>query len=193
METARRPTGLLVVGSVFAFAVAAAAAMAQTSVQSAALSPNGTVEFRDQTTGKTWTPSEVSQDGKPISAEDRAFDARAQATMTDGVVVQRPYMHLLGLVPITAGPNMPVVSIDHPVLQAVPGRRWLTALYVTNNSIDVVQPVLGCQVSNAGRVVEETRVMVPTIGSGERWGVSVYGPTTDVFVDRVTCRVIAPT
>jgi hypothetical protein len=189
MKSAKHPVGLLVLGSVFAFG--AAAAMAQTSVN-AVVSPTGTMEFRDQTTGKTWTPGDVSKDARPIASEDRAFDPRTQATMTDGVVVQRPTMHLLGLVPITAGPNMPIVSIDNPNLQAIPGQRWMTALYLTNNSIEPVQAVLGCQVSNGDRVVEETRVMVPTIGSGERWGVSMYGPPTDVFVDRVTCRVVTP-
>jgi len=88
--------------------------------------------------------------------------------------------------------DLPVVSIDNPSLHAIPGQRWQTALYVTNNSMDVVQPVLGCEISNGGRVVEETRVIVPAIGPGERWGVSAYGPPTGIFVDRVTCRVIAP-
>jgi hypothetical protein len=188
MKSTNRPTGLLVLGSLVAFGMAAGATMAQTSV--AAVSENGTVEFRDQITGKTWSPSEVSQDGKPVSAEDRAFDPRAQVATANEVVVQHPNMHLLELVPITANPGMPIISIDNPNLQAIPGQHWQTALYVTNNSMDVVQPVLGCEISNGGRVVEETRVIVPVIGPGERWGVSAYGPPTSIFVDRVTCRVI---
>jgi len=190
MKSTNRPRGLLMLGSLVAFGMAAAAAMAQTNV-AAAVSENGRVEFRDQVTGKTWSPSEVSQDGKPVSAEDRAFDPQAQAATADGVVVQHPHVHLLGIVPITAGPSMPIVSIDNPSLHAIPGQRWQTALYVTNNSMDVVQPVLGCEISNGGRVVEDTRVIVPAIGPGERWGVSAYGPPTGIFVDRVTCRVIA--
>jgi hypothetical protein len=192
MKSTNRPTGLLVIGSVVAFGMAAAAAMAQTSA-AVAVSANGTTEFRDQVTGKTWSPGEVSQDGKPVSAEDRAFDPQVQVATAEGVVMHDAHMHLLGLVPITAGPSMPIVSIDNPSLHAIPGQRWQTALYVTNNSMDVVQPVLGCEISNGTRVVEETRVNVPSIGPGERWGASVYGPSTDIFVDRVTCRVITPT
>jgi hypothetical protein len=192
MKSTNRPTGLLVLGSVVVFSMAAAAALAQTSAP-VAISANGTTEFHDQVTGKTWSANEVSQDGKPVSAEDRAFDPQVQVATAEGVVVHDPHMHLLGLVPITAGPGMPIVSIDNPSLHAIPGQRWQTALYVTNNSMDVVQPVLGCEISNGGRVVEDTKVVVPPIGPGERWGASVYGPSTDIFVDRVTCRVIAPT
>src|SRR5260221_8761893 len=122
MKATNRPTGLLVLGGLVAFGMAAAAAMAQTNVATAA-SENGTIEFRDQVTGKTWSPSEVSQDGKPVSAEDRAFDPRAQTATADGVVVQHPHVHLLGIVPITAGPGLPVVSIDNPSLHATPGQR----------------------------------------------------------------------
>jgi hypothetical protein len=181
---------MLVVSSVVALAMTGAV-MAQ-SVQSAASAVDGQVEFRDEATGKVWTPGAVSQDGKPIKAEDRAFDPNSQATADEMVVVRNPAMHIMGLVPPTAGPNVPVVSVDHPSLKAIPGRNWVTAVYVTNNSTAPIAPVLGCQVSNGGRVVEQTLVHLMTIAPGERWGVSVAGPPTDVFVDQMNCRVLTP-
>jgi hypothetical protein len=40
--------------------------------------------------------------------------------------------------------------------------------------------------------VQETRGLLPPIGSGERVGFSVYGPKSDIFVDHVYCRVVEP-
>jgi hypothetical protein len=55
-----------------------------------------------------------------------------------------------------------------------------------------VDPQIGCTFTNGGRAVEEARVVVPTAGAGQRLGLPVYGPRTDVFVDRVLCRVLTP-
>ena len=65
-------------------------------------------------------------------------------------------------------------------------------LYVTNNSAGDVNAQVGCTFTNGGRSVQETRVIVPTAGPGQRLGMPVYGPRTDVFVDRVLCRVLTP-
>ena len=94
--------------------------------------------------------------------------------------------------PITAGPSMPIVTIEGPSLEALPGDRWLTVLYVINNSGFVVEPQIDCAFSNGGRTVQETHVMVPTTAAGTRLSVPVYGPRVDAYVDRVTCRVASP-
>ena len=97
-------------------------------------------QFRDEKTGKVWTPDNVSKDNQlrpsnePSTPADRAFDPKAQIATATGVVVQRPNATLMGVVPITAGPTVPIVVIDSPTLQAVPGDRWVAPLYLTNNS-----------------------------------------------------------
>ncbi|MDP3162745.1 MAG: hypothetical protein Q8N31_22270 [Reyranella sp.] len=164
--------------------VLAASALAQTTGQ-----------FRDERTGKIWTPETVSQDNKlapPTSERDRAFDPRSQMTVVEGVTVQRPRANLMGVLPITAGPSVPIATLDGASLQAVPGERWLTVIYITNNSADVINPVVGCTFTNAGRKVEDTRVIIPAAGPGERLGVPVYGPRVDLFVDQVLCRIMSP-
>jgi hypothetical protein len=98
----------------------------------------------------------------------------------------------MAVVPVTAGPGVPIVTIDGASLQALPGERWLAVLYVTNNSANVVETVVGCTFTNGGRKVEDTRAIIPAAGPGERLGLAVYGPRVDLFVDRATCRVISP-
>jgi hypothetical protein len=152
-------------------------------------------EFRDERTGKVWTPETVSQDNKlapPTAERDKAFDPRSQMAIVEGVTVQRPRANLMGVLPITAGPSVPIATLDGASPQAVPGERWLAVIYITNNSAKVVNPVVGCTFTNAGRKVEDTRVIVPPAGPGERLGVPVYGPRVDLFVDQVLCRIMSP-
>ena len=97
-------------------------------------------QFTDTRTGKVWTP-DIEIPGQPTDPNayvNRAFDPRSQSANVEGVVVQRPRAQLLGTVPITAGPTVPIVVIDAPSLQAIPGRHWLAVLYVTNNSANTV-------------------------------------------------------
>lgn len=163
----------------------AAAAVAQT-------------QFRDEKTGKIWTPDNVSKDNQlrpanePSSPADRAFNPNAQIATAPNVVVQRPAANLLGTVPITAGPSVPIVTLESPSLQAIPADRWVAPIYVTNNSGAPASAQVGCTFTNGGRSVQETRVIVPTAGPGQRLGMPVYGPRTEVFVDRVLCRVLTP-
>ena len=163
----------------------AAAAVAQT-------------QFRDERTGKIWTPDNVSKDNQlrpanePSSPADRAFNPNAQIATAPNVVVQRPAANLLGTVPITAGPTVPIVTLESPSLQAIPSDRWVAPIYITNNSGAPANAQVGCTFTNGGRSVQETRVVVPTAGPGQRLGMPVYGPRTEVFVDRVLCRVLTP-
>jgi hypothetical protein len=152
-------------------------------------------EFRDSRTGKTWTPDLVQEsiaESNPNAQVNRAFDPRAQGAVIPGIVTQRPHAKLLGTVPFTAGPSVPIVDIDAPSLQAIPAKHWLAVLYVTNNSANTVNVVLDCHFTNAGAKVLDTRVIVPPAGPGERLGIPVRGPQTDLFVDRVGCGVVTP-
>jgi hypothetical protein len=153
-------------------------------------------QLRDSRTGKVWTPEianeEASVPTSPNAYVNRAFDPRAQNAIVEGVVVQHPRANLMGIVPITAGPTMPIATLDAPSLQVIPGRHWLSIVYVTNNSGATINAVVGCHFTNAGQRVEETRVVMPPAGPGERLGVPVRGPRYDIFVDRVTCELMSP-
>ncbi len=105
---------------------------------------------------------------------------------------QYPRATLMGVVPITAGPSVPIMAVDTPSLQAVPTEHWIAILYVTNNSASSINPVVDCHFTNGEQKVESVRVMVPTAGPGERLGFAVRGPRVDLFVDRVTCLPMAP-
>ena len=152
----------------------------------------GVPEFRDPKTGQIWTPNNVGLVPGPNTPADRAFDPLAQAASVDGVVVQRPKVTPLGAVPITAGLTVPLINIENASLRAVPGQRWQVVLYLNNNSNRTIAPLLHCQFSNAGKPVEQTRVLVPAVGGGVRVGLTVHGPKTSLFVDRAICRVESP-
>jgi len=152
-------------------------------------------EFRDSRTGKVWTPDMVEgslAEANPNAPVNRAFDPRAQAAVVPGIVTQHPHAKLMGTVPFTAGPSVPIVDVDAPSLQPIPTKHWLAVLYVTNNSAGTVNVVLDCHFTNGGVKVEDTRVIVPPAGPGERLGIPVRGPQVELFVDRVACGVVTP-
>ena len=70
--------------------------------------------------------------------------------------------------------------------------RWQAVLYLDNNSGSPVDPVIVCGFMNGGNLVMNTRAIVQQTGPGVRQGLVIYGPRTDIFVDRVSCRVAAP-
>jgi hypothetical protein len=129
---------------------------------------------------------------QPPTPADQAFDPRSQVATAEPLVVQRPVPRVIGTVPITAGPTVPVVTIEGPSLQAVPGDRWVTTIYLANNSGVPVDAQIGCTFTNGSHAVQEARVLVPTAAGGTRLEVPVHGPRVDVFVDRVLCRVLTP-
>ena len=152
-------------------------------------------EFRDSRTGKTWTPDPIEESAavsNPDALVNRAFDPRAQGAMVPGITTQHPHAKLMGTVPFTAGPSVPIVDVDAPSLQPIPTKHWLAILYVTNNSAGTVNVVLDCHFTNGGAKVQDTRVIVPPAGPGERLGIPVRGPQTDLFVDQVACGVVTP-
>ena len=107
-------------------------------------------------------------------------------------MVQQPNFVPLGWSVPTAGPSTPLATIDNASLRAVPAKRWQVVLYVNNNSAGTLAPMIDCRFINAGKAVEETRVLVPGVGAGVRGGITILGPKTDLFVDRATCRIVSP-
>ena len=53
-------------------------------------------------------------------------------------------------------------------------------------------PLLNCRFTNGGQLVEQTHVLVPALGAGIRAGLVIYGPKTQLFVDRANCDVKSP-
>lgn len=149
-------------------------------------------EFRDPKTGQVWTVNNVGLQSGPPTPQDLAFDPLAQAATVQGVVTQRPRLGALSTVPITAGPTVPLVNIGDASLSAVPGQRWQVVLYIQNNSGSTVTPLLNCRFTNSGQLVEQTHVLVPALGPGIRAGLVIYGPRTQLFVDRANCDVKSP-
>src|SRR5882757_3156451 len=156
----------------------------------------GNFAITDARTGKTWTPEVIPlndpRSGPMDPSVDRAFEPNRQIAMVPGTVVQRPRAQLLGVVPITAGPTVPLITLDAPSLQAIPSQHWLAILYVTNNSANTVDAVVDCHFTSQGAKVEDARLLVPPAGPGERLGVPVRGPRTDLFVDSVICQLMSP-
>jgi hypothetical protein len=155
--------------------------------------------FRDPKTGQIWTQDNVSKESRPLNAPsgpptsaDRAFDPNAQIAAIPGVVVQRPVATLVSSVPITAGPTVPIASLESGNLVAIPSDHWRTTMYVANNSAGVAYPEINCRFMNADRVVQDTHIVVPAVGPGQRVSVQIQGPRTDLFVDRVPCRLLTP-
>jgi len=164
--------------------------------QNLATSPEYAGHITDTRTGRVWTPNWDSLDAyqptDPNHPVNREFNPRAQQASIPGMVALHPKAELMGTVPITAGPAMPFMTIDAPSLQAVPGKRWIAILYVTNNSGVSIDPIVDCHFTNHGQKVESVRLYVPTAGPGERLGMAVRGPRVDMFVDQTVCLPISP-
>ena len=151
----------------------------------------GPQEFRDPKTGKVWTPDNVGtgKSTQPPTEADRAFDPTRQAAASTGSGVQAPSVRVIGSVPITAGPTVPIAVIDEAALKVIPQQRWQVTLHLNNNSGDTINPVVDCTFTNHGQVVESTRASLPPVNGGQRVGFVVYGPAANVFVDRAECRL----
>lgn len=192
MTRARDRAVAAVAACLAAFVAATAPAQVPRSSVAAQVAPAGVPEFRDPKTGQVWTPLNVGQKSGPPTPQDLAFDPSGQAVYVRGVVTQRPSITPLASIPITAGPTVPIVNLGDASLSAIPGKRWQVVLYLDNNSANTVVPLIDCRFTNAGKPVEDTNVLVPPVGPGTRVGMVVYGPTTDLFVDRATCGVKSP-
>ena len=174
-------------------AITLAAALALTAVAASAQT-TGPQEFRDPKTGKVWTPDNVGtgRSTEPPTPADRAFDPTRQMATSTGTGVQAPSIRVLGTVPITAGPTVPIAVIDEAALMVIPAQRWQVTLHLNNNSGDTINPVVDCTFTNGGQSVETTRASLPPVSGGQRVGFVVYGPASNLFVDRAECRLASP-
>lgn len=152
----------------------------------------GQPQFRDPKTGQIWTPQNVGGKSGPNTPEDRAFNPQGQAVAVPGVVVQTPSATILGSVPITAGPTVPIAVLDDASLQVIPGQRWQIVLYLNNNSAGTISPVINCRFTNSGNLVEATQANLPPVGPGQRVGLTIAGPPTNLFVDGSDCQLASP-
>jgi hypothetical protein len=148
--------------------------------------------FRDPKTGQVWTPDNVGGGPSPTTPQDRAFNPNAQTVTVGQVIQQNAQMHVVGTVPITAGPTVPLVEIDNPTLGVQPGGRWRVVIYLQNNSASTFAPSLDCRFTNGGNTVMATNVLVSPVAGGNRVGLVFYGPQSDIFVNNVSCSVLSP-
>ena len=179
-----------------AASVAAIGLAGSALAQNLATGPEYSGHITDTRTGRVWTPNLDSLDAyqptDPNHPVNREFNPRDQQAGIPGMVELHPKAELMGTVPITAGPTVPIVNIGDATLSAIPGKRWQVVLYLQNNSANTVVPMLNCRFTNSGRLVEETHVLVPAVGAGLRVGMIIYGPKVDLFVDRANCGVKSP-
>jgi hypothetical protein len=148
--------------------------------------------FRDPVTGQVWTPENVGGGpSDPTKWENRAFNPQGQ-TAVAGSSVQTPNVTPIGTVPITAGPSVPIAVIDNATLVAIPSQRWQVVLYLNNNSAGTINPVIECLFTNSGNPVEQVTANLPPVAGGQRVGLTVYGPGTNLFVNRADCRLRSP-
>jgi hypothetical protein len=178
-----------------AFAAWPATAQLPRNPVSAAAQPAapGVPSFRDPKTGQVWTPNNVGgYTGPETSPQDRAFNPNAQtAPMAGQILQQNAQVQVVGQVPITAGPTVPLVTIDSPTL-SVPGARWQVVIYLQNNSASTFAPTLDCRFTNAGSLVLDSNVQAGPVAGGNRVGLFFFGPPSSIYVDNVSCSVLSP-
>jgi hypothetical protein len=173
----------------------AAALLSVTVMSSVALAQNqypNQPQFRDPKTGQIWTPDNVGLRGGADTPENRAFNPQGQVVTATNVAVQTPNVTPLGSIPITAGPTVPIATIDDATLTAIPSQRWQVVLYLNNNSAGVINPVIECRFTNGGNTVLPVQANLPPINPGTRVGLTIYGPETSLFVDQAPCSLASP-
>jgi hypothetical protein len=146
-------------------------------------------QFRDPKTGQIWTPENVANKSGPNTPQDRAFNPQGQIAAVQGVVVQSPTVTILGSVPITAGPTVPIANLDNASLSVIPGQGWQIVLYLNNNSAGTINQAIDCRFTNSGNLVEATRANLPPVGPGQRVGLTINGPPSNLFVDGSNCQL----
>ena|SRR5262245_3907172 len=149
-------------------------------------------QFRDPATGQIWTPETVGRGPVDLSNPvNRAFNPQAQAARPT-TTAQTPNVQVLGSVPITAGPTVPIAIIGSAALSVIAGQRWQVVLQLNNNSAGTINPVVACRFNNSGSLVEEAQASLPPVGGGQSVGFTIYGPPANLYVNQADCRLVAP-
>jgi hypothetical protein len=146
---------------------------------------SGQPQFRDPKTGQIWTPGNVGGQSGPNTPAERAFNPQTQTTVASGPLVQTPAVTLVGTVPITAGPTVPIAIIDDASLTAIPSQRWQVVLYLNNNSAATINPIISVGLRIRGL---QFRTYVPTF---HRWGRD-SGSASSYTVRQPICSSIVP-
>jgi hypothetical protein len=145
--------------------------------------------FRDPKTGQIFTPYNVGQDGKPLDPSDRAFDPGGQAVVPGPPIEIAPRISSVGKVPITAGPTVPLIEIDNLSIHTSPSGHWHVVFFLQNNSDSTLAAEVACTFQNGEKAVARAVVYVPPAAPGDRLAVFFTGPSTTVFLDKMTCQV----
>jgi hypothetical protein len=148
-------------------------------------------EFRDPKTGQVWTPDNVGQDGKPVDPADRAFDPSGQAVVVGPPVQVVPTVGVVGQVPISAGPTVPLVEVNGLSLRTSGDGYWHAEFHLQNNSATPRAAKVVCTFRNGDKPVLQADVAVPPASPGDRLSVTFNGPRDFVFVDGIECRIAA--
>lgn len=152
-------------------------------------------------------PSRVGKDDKPVPAEDRAFDPRAQrgpgTTVGAAPGVQlpgqgsgtvEPQWRRVGAVPMSSvpGSRVPVVTLELPGLRPGPDYRWQLSMALANNTPRAFDVTIACSFRNGDRVVSQLTVILRNVRGGEKVAADINGPPTHQFVDNAPCHIVAP-
>ena len=111
---------------------------------------------------------------------------RRRRTRRPRVAEQRVRGRPVGTVPVTAGPTVPIVVMDSPSLRAVPASVGKPCCTSTTTAATRSTPSSSAVSPTPATPSWTTRAIVQTTAPSVRQGLAIYGPRTDVFVDRVS-------
>ena len=174
---------LMTVGVAFFTLGVAGAALAQTAPGAA---PN-------PLPAGTPSPAAVGKDNVPVPPRDRAFDPSAQQVAMQHMGDVTPTLRRIGKTsPVSAvpGSSTPVVLLEAPTLQAMPGGNWQLTLMLSNNTNRPIDARLLCTFRNGSRAVADVNVLMRDVGAGDQVGADVSGPPVTIFVDSAACNVV---
>ena len=187
-----RASSLCILAGIAGLAMASPA-LGQAPASSFSLSGSaGQPEFVDPKTGQVWTPENVGGKSGPNTPADRAFDPLAQATVVQGVVVQESAGHVPGHGADHRRPHRPSRHHREHIAQSHP-RAALASRHVSEQQQrrrrEPCHQLPFHQRRQSGRGYARGSA---SDRPGRPRGLIVYGPRTTLFVDHVSCGVIAP-
>jgi hypothetical protein len=87
---------------------------------------------------------------------------------------------------------MPVATLQVSNLTYGASRYWQVTLSVTSNVNRTLDTQVQCSFLNAGRSVGEAYLGPIQLAAGEQVSTELIGPSTTVYVDSTSCRVVNP-